>query len=125
MARADNAWSRWVVLLKIILPLMALALLSSIFLLSRTIDPTAAIPFTEVDVEDRVREPRLTEPKFSGVTSDGALVTLDATEMRPDPAKAGSGTGTDLRARMVSQTGDTTDVVADRGKVDTDRKSVV
>ena len=119
MARADNAWSRWVVLLKIILPLMALALLSSIFLLSRTIDPTAAIPFTEVDVEDRVREPRLTEPKFSGVTSDGALVTLDATEMRPDPAKAGSGTGTDLRARMVSQTGDTTDVVADRGKVDT------
>ena len=66
MARADNAWSRWVALLKIVLPLIALALLSSIFLLSRTIDPTATIPFTEVDVEDRVREPRLTEPKFSG-----------------------------------------------------------
>jgi lipopolysaccharide export system protein LptC len=119
MARADNAWSRWVVLLKIILPLIALALLSSIFLLSRTIDPTAYIPFTEVDVEDRAREPRLTTPKFSGVTSDGARVTIDATEMRPDLSKAGSGTATDLRARMVSLTGETTDVVADRGKVDT------
>jgi lipopolysaccharide export system protein LptC len=120
MARADNAWSRWVVLLKIVLPLIALALLSSIFLLSRTIDPTAAIPFTEVDVEDRAREPRLTAPKFSSVTSDGALVTLDAAEMRPDLAKAGSGTATDLRARMVSQTGETTDVVADHGTVDTE-----
>ena len=120
MARADNAWSRWVVLLKIVLPLIALALLSSIFLLSRTIDPTAAIPFTEVDVEDRAREPRLTTPKFSSVTSDGALVTLDATEMRPDLAKAGSGNATDLRARMVSQTGETTDVVADHGTVDTE-----
>lgn len=119
MARADNAWSRWVVLLKIILPLIALALLSSIFLLSRTIDPTASIPFTEVDVEDRAREPRLTTPKFSGVTSDGSRVTLDATEMRPDLSKAGSGTATDLRARMVTLTGETTDVVADRGKVDT------
>lgn len=120
MARADNAWSRWVVLLKIVLPLIALALLSSIFLLSRTIDPTAAIPFTEVDVEDRAREPRLTAPKFSSVTSDGALVTLDAAEMRPDLAKAGSGNATDLRARMVSQTGETTDVAADRGTVDTE-----
>lgn len=119
MGRADNAWSRWVVLLKIVLPLTALALLSSIFLLSRTIDPTAVMPFTDVDVEDRAREPRLTTPEFSGVTNDGALVTLDAAEMRPDPAKAGSGTATDLRARLVSKTGDSTDVAADRGKVDT------
>jgi lipopolysaccharide export system protein LptC len=120
MARADNAWSRWVVLLKIILPLIALALLSSIFLLSRTIDPTASIPFTDVDLKDRAREPRLTVPKFSGMTGDGALVTLDASEMRPDPGRPGSGTATDLRARMVSQTGETTDVVSDRGKVDTE-----
>jgi lipopolysaccharide export system protein LptC len=119
MASTDNAWSRWVVLLKIILPLIALALLSSIFLLSRTIDPTATIPFTEVDVEDRAREPRLTTPKFSGVTSDGGRVTVDATDMRPDLGRPGSGSATDLRARMVSQTGETTDVAADRGKVDT------
>ena len=119
MGRADNAWSRWVVLLKIILPLMALALLSSIFLLSRTIDPIAAMPFTEVDVEDRAREPRLTLPKFSGVTNDGSRITLDATEMRPDLAKAGKGTATDLRAHMILQGGDTADVAADRGQVDT------
>lgn len=125
MARADNAWSRWVVLLKIVLPLIALALLSSIFLLSRTIDPTANIPFTEVDVEDRARAPRLTTPRFSGVTSDGGLVTLDASEMRPDPARPGSGTGTDLHARMVSQAGEITDVMADHGQVDTEAGTYV
>ena len=119
MARADNAWSRWVALLKIVLPLTALALLSSIFLLSHTIDPAATLPFTEVDVADRAREPRLTAPTFSGVASDGSQVTVNASDMRPDLARPGSGTATDLRARMVSVSGETTDVAADLGWVDT------
>lgn len=119
MARADNAWSHWVAWLKIVLPLVALGLLSSIFLLSRTIDPTATLPFTEVDVTDRAREPRLTAPQFSGVTSDGALVTLVASDMRPSLTSPGSGSGTDLHARMTTPDGAVTDVVSDTGRIDT------
>jgi len=120
MPWADNAWSRWVVLLKITLPLIALCLLASIFLLSRRIDPTATLPFSEVDVAGRAREPRMTTPTFSGVASDGSRVTVNASDMRPNLARPGSGTATDLRARMVSLTGETTDVIADHGWIDTE-----
>lgn len=118
MAQVDNSWSRWVSWLKVILPLVALAMLSSIFLVSRSIDPTTALPYTDVDVADRAREPRLTAPRFSGVTDDGALVTLDAEDMRPDLQRPGSGSATQLKARMVTPDGGTTDVESATGQID-------
>ena len=42
--------SRVVRLATIILPVAALALLSTVFMLARTVDPSDAIPFAEVDV---------------------------------------------------------------------------
>ena len=57
MARADFH-SRLVGWLKVVLPLAALAILSTLFLLADLIDPTAAIPYAEVDVEDLARDPR-------------------------------------------------------------------
>jgi lipopolysaccharide export system protein LptC len=118
MAGFDNTHSRLVAWLKIILPLIALGMLSAIFLVSRSIDPTASLPYSQVELDDRAREPRLTEPRFSGVTSDGARVTLDASDMRPDAADPGRGTATDLVARMTTSDGATTDVRAATGFID-------
>ena len=87
MIRRDNLRSNVVAWLKIVLPLAALAAMSTLFLLSRTIDPADAIPYATVDVEDRIREPRMTAPTYSGVTSDGAALTLTADEARPDAAE--------------------------------------
>ncbi len=69
--------------LKIALPLMALAILATLFLLADQIDPEAALPYAEVDVEDLAREPRMTAPTYAGTTSDGAALTLSADEARP------------------------------------------
>jgi lipopolysaccharide export system protein LptC len=84
--------SRIVAWAKVILPLAALGILSTLFLFARTIDPEDAIPYAEVDVAERIREPRLTAPTYSGVTSDGAALTFQATEARPasegNPARA-------------------------------------
>lgn len=85
MATADNRYSRFVQLAKIAFPLAALALLSTLFLFSRSLDPTRAIPFADVDVEKIAREQRLASPKFSGVTSDGSKVTMRAASATPDP----------------------------------------
>ena len=52
----DNLHSRLVAILKVALPLIALALLSTLFLFSRKIDPEDAIPYATVDVEDRLRD---------------------------------------------------------------------
>ena len=48
MAARDNVHSRVVFWLKIILPLLALAILSTLFLFSRRIDTDQALPYAEV-----------------------------------------------------------------------------
>lgn len=84
MAVLDNTHSRVVFWLKILLPLAALALLSTLFLFSRRIDTEMALPYAEVDVEELARSQRLTTPEYAGVTRDGTSVTVHAAVARPD-----------------------------------------
>ncbi|MFN6951399.1 MAG: LPS export ABC transporter periplasmic protein LptC [Albidovulum sp.] len=83
MAVRDNVHSQVVFWLKIVLPLIALAILSTLFLFSRRIDTDAALPYAEVDVEDLARNQRLTAPHYAGITADGAEVTVTAGVARP------------------------------------------
>lgn len=83
---AADRHTRVVGWLKVALPLLALAVLATLFLLSDQIDPEAALPYAEVDVVDRAREPRMTAPSYAGTTSDGASLTLTADEARPAAA---------------------------------------
>lgn len=94
-----SRYSRLVAILKVVLPLTALVLLSLVFLVARTIDPTQAIPLAEIDVEDRARDPRLSGARFAGVTDDGAALTIKTETARADQAVAlrMEVTGLDLR----------------------------
>lgn len=123
MAQADNIHSRVVSWLKIILPLIALIIMSSIFLVSRKIDPTGALPYSDAELTDRAREPRLTAPIFSGMTSDGATILIDAQEIRPDSARLDRGKATNITARMETPDGVTTDLDASTGRVDMTNKT--
>lgn len=86
----DNFHSRMVAWLKVLLPLSALVILSLLFLVARTIDPDSAIPYAQVDVEERLRRPRLTLPTWAGVTADGAALTVRADVARPGNASSGA-----------------------------------
>ena len=85
MALRTSLRSRVINWLKILLPLTALALLSTLFLLSRTIDPTRPIPADRADLESRTGSQQITEPTFAGATEDGHLVSFVATSARVDP----------------------------------------
>ena len=104
-ARPDNLHSRLVFWLKILLPLGALAILSTLFMVSHTIRPEDAIPYADVDIADLMKEPRLTHPNFAGMTSDGAALTLTAQEARLDSAD-GSGYGAILGLAGLLETPD-------------------
>ena len=119
MVDYENVHSRLVSWLKILLPLLALAILSTLFMVSRSINPDAAIPYAEVDVEELAREPRLTAAEYSGVTSDGAAVTITATSARPDQTDSGGVTAEGLQATMNMPGGLTTDLAAENGVIDT------
>lgn len=116
MTGHDNFHSAMVAWLKIVLPLAALGLLSTMFLLSRTIDPSDAIPYATVDIEDRVREPRLTLPTWAGVTDDGSALTVSADEARPTPA--GDATAQRLMVKLQTPDGGQADLVAATGALD-------
>lgn len=88
-ARAYNpARSRLVTVLKLVLPLSALALMSSVFLLARPVDPERAIERAEIDVAERARDPRLTGARFAGVTEDGSALRIETETARTDPLAA-------------------------------------
>lgn len=75
--QADR-YSQLVTLLKVLFPLMALAVLSTLFLLSRSIDPDAAIPFADTEVQERLRDQQITGPFFSGTSADGDMISFSA-----------------------------------------------
>ncbi len=111
----DNLHSRVVVILKITLPLVALAILSSLFLFSRPIDPEDAIPYADVEIADRLAQPRMIGAGFSSVTSDGATLTLSADEAMPQP---GGASVKGLTGLLTFADGASTEIAATEGVLD-------
>lgn len=79
-----NTYSKFIFWAKITLPLLALALLSTVFLLARPVDPGKAIPFAKVNVQELAREKGITAPNYSGITRDGAAISVSAKSAKPD-----------------------------------------
>lgn len=116
--------SRLIGWLKIALPLLALAILSTLFLVARTVNPEDAIPYADVDVEDRLREPRMTAPTYAGLTQDGAALTVTADEARP-ATEASSASATSLTAVLETPDGARNELVAAAGQIDEQARKVV
>jgi len=113
-----SRYSRIVAILKVVLPLTALVLLSLVFLLARTIDPTRGIPMAEIDVEDRARDPRLSGARFAGVTEDGAALTIQTETARSDQAAALRLEVTGLDLRLEGMNGEDLFARAESGVLD-------
>ena len=84
MVHTDNTYSRVVAWMKIILPITALGLLSTLFLISRTIDPSQSAPGAQIDLEQRAQDQGTTRPSFSGVTQQGDEILFTADSARPE-----------------------------------------
>lgn len=97
---------------KVIFPLVALGLLSTMFLFSRTLDPSDAIPFADIDIEKIAREQQLTAPRFSGTTSDGSAITVDAESALPDLINPRRLTIQKVIARIETQNGPSYGIIA-------------
>lgn len=118
MAGFDNAYSRVVAVLKIVLPLVALGLMSTLFLFSRQPPQGEPSPFPDLAVLDLAREQRLGAPVYSGVTADGMTVTVAAKSLRPDPEIEDMILGVDFVARLQTPEGVAYDISARDGEFD-------
>lgn len=120
-----DTYSRLIGWLKIVLPLLALAILSTVFLVARTIDPDDAIPYAEVDVEERLREPRMTAPTYAGLTNDGAALTVTADEARPAGAGGAGPSAMTLNGTLETPDGARTELVAAAGRIDPTARKIL
>ncbi len=85
MARGTGIYSQIVAGLKVLLPIVALILLSTLFLFSRSTDPTRNLPLATVEsLKDRTSE-TATGATYTGLTDNGAEVRMRAEVARPDP----------------------------------------
>jgi len=126
MAIYDNAYSRFIAWLKIILPLVALGLLSTLFLFSSSIDPSQTIPYADVDIDELVREQRITSPNYTGMTDDGTAVSFFAESARPDPDNPNLLTAVALKAKIEAPSGLQVDISSEGGSINsTQRQSVL
>lgn len=117
MAVSEASRARFIRWLKIALPLAAMALLSTLFLLSDNADPMAEIPFSTIDLEESARSQRVTRPSFAGASAEGDLIAFTAAEARPrDDDRLDA---TDLSARIDMTSGNGIEVDAATGVIDT------
>ena len=124
MATVDR-YSRVVLWLKVALPLAALAILSTLFFVAETLDPEAAIPYAEVDVEKVLREQGASAPEFGGVTQDGIVISLSADAIRPGADDRNRWTGTALSARLDLPEGAKISIDSPEGIVDATAKQAI
>ena len=81
MRRGDGLYSRVIAWLKILFPLGALVLLSTIFLFSRSTDPISTLPVLSGGV-DPSRGEQVGRPFYAGTTDRGHELTLAARQAR-------------------------------------------
>ena len=115
--RADS-YSTWVSWLKVLLPLTALALLSTLFLLSRAIDPETVIPFADKEIQDRLRNQQVTGPFFSGTTANGDLISFSAETLQTPDGNLGSNRAEDVELNVAISDGAKVTVIAQIAEFD-------
>lgn len=114
MAEPDNR-TRLIGWAKILLPLGALALLSTLFLFARQSDDDR-IALTEIAA--MAREPRIGNPTFAGVADDRSVVTLRADEIRPLPDRTDSLAVAGVRLAVTAVDGSEIELRAGAGEID-------
>ncbi len=120
MPRFDNAYSRAIAIVKVVLPLVALGILSTLFLLSRG-QLGEPLPWSDAELGELAREERLGNPTYAALTEDGSELRLKAARLVPDPGEDGVAHGETLSARLLRPDGITLDLSAPEGMLDRNR----
>lgn len=118
MARRDNAYSRLIAAIKVVLPILALGILSLLFFLAQPTREGTPLQFVDTGLEELVEEERLTRPDYRSVTDTGGELRLTGETLRPVPEREGQYTGTTLTGVISNPDGTAFDLTSDAGRLD-------
>ncbi|KIC47480.1 MAG: LPS export ABC transporter periplasmic protein LptC [Ruegeria sp.] len=77
-----DRYSQMVQFFKVLLPLAAIFLLATVFLLSRSIETNGTGPFSDDAIDQRMSDQVVTLPDYKGVTRKGEEVRIEARQAR-------------------------------------------
>ncbi len=118
MVARGNLYSNFVTLAKIVLPLAAIALLASLFLLADGPRESQSIPYSDVELDEIISGQRLARPSYRSVLADGSPLAVRAERAIPDPTTEGRIKAEDITVEMISQDAVRTYLTAPRGVFD-------
>lgn len=111
-------YSKIITWLKVLLPVAALALLSTMFLFARSVAPTSTIPFAEFDLEERVKDQQITSPFLAGKTESGYDIRVTADAAKPDLQDPNLAHVTNLQANIGFNDEQSVDLTSGEGQID-------
>lgn len=103
--------------LRVLLPLAALVMLSTLFLFSTKEDRPGLLPYSEVSPQNLSQQPQMIAPRYSGVAEDGTQIQMTADTVS---ANAGSGTGSisNVDLKLTDLAGAVSTLVARAGQME-------
>ena len=121
MARRGLTYTQTINGLKVLLPLLALVLLSTMFLFARSVAPTSTIPFAKIELENRASDQRITTPFLTGQTTFGDDIKITASSAKPDPQNPQHSEVENLNAEINYANGTDLQLTAREGTVNSRR----
>ncbi len=118
MAAATDPYSRLVTILKVLLPLIAIGLLSSLFLVQNDNGSGGEITFSAGDLEDLGSGLRVSNPVFSGSSRNADRFRFQADLVVPDAIPPQRADITGLAGEVAFVDGGRLDLVSRRGALD-------
>ncbi|NNK66268.1 MAG: hypothetical protein HKO95_05985 [Rhodobacteraceae bacterium] len=124
MSTSQGFYSRFVGWLKILLPLVALGILSTVFFLARAPEVDPVLPYATPSGAPITASDMIADPSFVGVTRDGAAVNLRARSVQPTAEDVPGRLLADrLTSRVETRDGRSIDSRADSGRIDTEAQT--
>ena len=125
MARTDDTYTRLVKTLRLALPLGALVILSTVFLVSKRVSLDQPPPFDELKLEQLLSDEHITGPSFATMTDDGSSVRFAADRAQPRGGTDGQYLAEAVRANIETSDGGTMHFEAPTAQLDQDAKQLV
>ena len=125
MARTDDTYTRLVKTLRLALPLGALVILSTVFLVSKRVSLDQPPPFDELRLDQLLSDEHITGPSFATMTEDGSSVRFAADRAQPRGGTEGQYLAEAVRADIETSDGGAMHFEAPIAELDQEAKQLV
>ncbi len=124
MLKRTLNYSRFISLLKIILPLIAIGLMATVFLFTKERTLDGGLQFSKADFVALQSGMQVTKPRFSGSNANGDIYDFTAEVLHPDAPKPTKVTATGLSGEIRLFDGQTIELAARNAEVDLKARTI-